>query len=222
MLLGESGVSCPTCGTADCAQPNGWRYRKWVRDLSTGDVFEDVPIRRTEFCDGSTVSLLPSELWRGRSTVSSVLETVVRVLRDGVETAHEWTLYAGSGESVVSRRTLRRWTGLIETRLVGSALAWLGPRLGLCWFDRVDVAGQLRTVLDRLGGVLLLKFRAATGHAVLDKPLTPTKPSPTTSRRVTGDQVLTPPHDSSSSLRPRGSWCRRHRGRSPPPTSTEV
>ena len=88
----ESGVACPACGTAGCARPHAWWRRKWVRDLSTGDVFAGVPIRRARFCDGSTRSLPPGELWRGRATVSSVLETVVRVLRDGVEMAYEWTL----------------------------------------------------------------------------------------------------------------------------------
>ena len=144
-----------------------------VRDLSTGEVFEQVPILRVLFCDGSTASLTPSDLWRGRSTVSSVLETVVHVLRDGIEQAHEWTLFGGTGESVVSRRTLRRWTDLVRTRLIGSAWAWLGPRLGLSWSDQADEAEQLDGVLDHLAGSVLLGFRAVTGCAVLDKPTAP-------------------------------------------------
>jgi len=126
-LLGEAGLTCSACGTAGCARPHGRRYRKRVRDLSTGDVFQDVPILRVRFCSGATPSLMPAELWRGRSTLTSVIETVAHVLRDGVEAAHEWTVYAGTGESVVSRRTLRRWRELVRARLVGSALAWLGP-----------------------------------------------------------------------------------------------
>jgi hypothetical protein len=77
--------------------------------MSTGAVFEDVPIIRVGFCDNRTVSLVPGGLWRGRFTVDSVLETVVRVLRDGVGAAYEWTWVAGTGEAVVSRRTLGRW-----------------------------------------------------------------------------------------------------------------
>jgi hypothetical protein len=217
VLVRESGVACPVCGTARCARPHAWRYRKRVRDLSTGEVFERVPIRRARFCDGSTVSLPPGELWRGRATVSSVLETVVWVLRDGVERAYEWTLFAGTGESVVSCRTLRRWRQWVLGRLVGSAWAWLGPRLGGSWSDRQDAAGQLETVLDRLTESLLLAFRAATGRAVLDKPTPPPPPAPCPSRRVAGRLAASPPHDPSSPLRPRGSWWARRRRGPPPP-----
>jgi hypothetical protein len=180
-------------------------------------VFEDVPILRVKFCDGSTPSLMPAALWRGRSTLDSVLETVVRVLRDGIEQAYEWTLFASTGEPVVSRRTLRRWTDLVRTRLVGSAWAWLGPRLGLAWSDRQDAADQLESVLDHLAGTLLLTFRAATGRAVLDKPTVPSPPTPCATRRVAGRLAPRPPQDSSSPLRPRGSWWPRHRRRAPPP-----
>jgi hypothetical protein len=179
-------------------------------------VFERVPILRVKFCDGSTPSLMPAALWRGRSTLDSVLETVVRVLRDGIEQAWEWTAFAGTGESVISRRTLQRWSSLVRTRMVGSAWAWLGPRLEWSWSDRQDPACQLESVADRLTGPLLLAFRATTGHAVLDKPTTP-PPTPACSvRRVAGRLAPRPPQDSSSSLRPRGSWWPRHRRRGPP------
>jgi hypothetical protein len=161
--------------------------------------------------------LIPGSLWRGRSTLDSVLETVVRVLRDGIEQAHEWTLFAGTGEPVVSRRTLRRWTGLVRSRMIGSAWAWLGPRLGQSWSDQVDAAEQLDRVLDSLAGTLLLAFRAATGRAVLDKPTAPSPQTPCITRRVAGRLAPHPPHDRSSSLRPRGSWWPRHRRRGPPP-----
>jgi hypothetical protein len=179
-------------------------------------VFENVPIQRAEFCDGSTASLIPGALWRGRSTLDSVLETVVHVLRDGIEQAHEWTLFAGTGEPVVSRRTLRRWTHWVHSRLVGSAWAWLGPRLGLSWSDRADAADELERVLDHFVGSVLLAFRAATGRAVLDKPTAPSPHTPCPTRRVAGRLAAHPPHDRSSSLRPRGSWW-RHRGRRGPP-----
>jgi len=217
VLVDESGVRCPVCGTADCARSHAWWYRKRVQDLSTGDVFEQVPILRVLFCDGSTASLTPSDLWRGRSTVSSVLETVVHVLRDGIEQAHEWTLFGGTGESVVSRRTLRRWTDLVRTRLIGSAWAWLGPRLGLSWSDQADEAEQLDGVLDHLAGSVLLGFRAVTGCAVLDKPTALAPRASYATRPVAGHLVPRPPHDPPSPLRPRGSWLPRHRRRAPPP-----
>jgi hypothetical protein len=210
-------VVCPACQTTRCARLHAKWYRKRVQDLSTGDVFEQVPILRALFCDGSTASLMPSDLWRGRSTVGSVLETVVHVLRDGIEHAHGWTQFAGQGESVVSRRTLRRWTDLVRSRLVGSAWAWLGPRLGLTWSDQADAAGQLDRVLDHLARSVLLAFRAATGRAVLDKPTKPSPRTPCTTRRVAGRLAPHPPHDRSSPLRPRGSWWSRHRRRGPPP-----
>jgi len=217
VLVRESGRVCPGCRTARCARPHAWWYRKRVQDLSTGDVFEDIPIRRVLFCDGSTASLTPSDLWRGRSTVGSVLETVVHVLRDGIQQAHEWTLFAGTGESVVSRRTLRRWSDQVRSRLVGSAWAWLGPRLGLSWSDQADAAEQLDRVLDCLTGTALLAFRDATGRAVLDKPTATPPPAPCVTRRVAGRLAPHPPHDPPSLLRPRGSWLPRQRRRAPPP-----
>jgi len=217
VLVHESGVSCPVCGTADCARPHAWWYRKRIQDLSTGDVFEQVPILRVLFCDGSTASLMPSDLWRGRSTVGSVLETVVHVLRDGIEAAHEWTLFAGTGESVVSRRTLRRWIDLVRTRLVGSAWVWLGPRLGLSWSDQAAAAEQLDRVLDHLAGSVLLGFRAMTGCAVLDKPTSAALRTSYATRPVAGCLAPCSPHDPPPPLRPRGSWWPHHRRRAPPP-----
>ena len=187
-----------------------------MRDLSTGEVFAQVPILRAECCDGSTASLMPAELWRGRSTVSSVLETVARVQRDGIEQAYEWTLYAGPGEPVVSWRTLRRWSRLVHTRLIGSAWAWLGPQLGLSWSDQQDVADQLLHVLDHLVEPLLVSFRAATGRAVLDKATSPAMAPPFSARRVAGRQDPSPSQDVPSPLRPRGSWWPRQRRRGPP------
>jgi hypothetical protein len=213
----EAGRSCPGCGTDRCARAHAWRYRKRVTDLSTGEVFDNIPILRVLFCDGSTVSLPPGELWRGRATLHSVLETVVWVLRDGIERAYEWTLFAGTGQSVVSRRTLRRWRRLVLRRLVGSAWAWLGPRLGLDWSDQQDAARQLEAVLDPLTDTLLLAFRAVSGRAVLDKPPPASAPPSCVTRRVAGRLAPTPPHDRSLPRRPRGSWCSRRRRGPPPP-----
>jgi hypothetical protein len=216
-LVAEAGFTCATCGTADCARSHGRRYRKRVRDLSTGDVFEDLPILRVRFCSGATPSLMPAELWRGRSTLSSVVETVVHVFREGVEAAHEWTGFAGTGESVVSRRTLRRWRELMRTRLIGSALSWLGPRLGLHGSDSVPPADQLDALLDRLTGTVLLAFRAATGRAALDRHSGSRVDAAARSaaRRVAGRQAPTPPHDPPPARRPRGAWLPPNR-RGPP------
>ena len=211
-------MRCSRCGSGRCGKPHATWYRTRVQDLSTGEVFEQVPILRVLFCAGSTASLLPSDLWRGRSTVGSVLETVVHVLRDGIQQAHEWTLFAGTGESGVSRRPLRRWADLVHPRLGSSAWAWLGPPLGLSWSDQVDAAEQLDRVLDHLAGPVLLGFRAVTGYAVLDKPTAPPPRSPCATRPVAGRLAPRPPHDPSSSLRPRGAWLPRNRRRGPPPS----
>lgn len=217
VLLRESRRVCSICGTARCGRPHGWRYRKRVQDLSTGEVFERVPILRVKFCDGSAPSLMPAVLWRGRSTLDSVLETVARVLRDGIAPAHEWTTFAGTGESVVSRRTLQRWSAVVRTRVLGAAWSWLGPRLPWRGPDPPDAARQLDTLLDPRAGSVLLAFRAATGRAVLDKA-TPPRPVPScAARRVAGRRAPSPPHDRSSPLRPRGSWWPPPRRRGPPP-----
>ncbi len=130
-------MRCPRCRSACCVHKHAWRYRKRVTDLSTGDVFENLPILRIRFCEGPTRSVMPADLWRGRFTVSSVLETVVHILRDGVGEAIEWTSCAGCGEELVSERTLRRWKKFTAARLIGSALAWLGPKLRFRWSGAV-------------------------------------------------------------------------------------
>jgi hypothetical protein len=192
------------------------RYRKLITDLTTGEVFRNLPIRRVIFCDGTTASLFPAEVWRGRSTVSSVLEAVVRVHRDGIEAAGEWALFAGTGDEMVSDRTLRRWCEMVRTRLIGSAFSWLGPQLDLSWSDHRPVATQLETFLDRVTGPLLAGFRALTGRAVLDKPSpSPLSPTRSAARRVPGRLAPDPPPITSSPTRPRGAWSRPER-REPP------
>ena len=220
-LVQEADRVCPACGTDRCARSHAWRYRKRVTDLSTGEVFTEVPILRVRFCDGSTTSLMPAELWRGRATVSSVLETVVHVLRDGVEAAAEWVGFASpTGASLVSARTLCRWRDAVERRLVGSGLAWLGPRLRLDWSERAPAARQLERLLDRLEEAVLLAFRAATGRAVIDKPVRPAtdRDSRSGARRVPGRLAPAPPPDPPSEIRPRRTpWRPPRRG---PPRRT--
>lgn len=216
-LIRDTGLTCASCGGGECARLHARRRRKRVVDLGTGNVFVDVPVVRVRFCTGATASLMHAELWRGRATVGSVLETVARAFRDGIEAAHEWVTFADTGEPPFSRRTLRRWREAVRSRVIGSALGWLGPRLDLTWSDREDTASQIDVLLDRLTGASLLAFRAVTGRGLLDKParvddrLPPRSPV----RRVPGCLPPDPPHDPSSALRPRGSWWPRNR-RGPP------
>jgi hypothetical protein len=214
-LVAEAGVRCGGCGDGQCARRHAWRYRKRVTDLSTGEVFEELPILRVVFCDGSTRSLPPAEVWRGRFTVTSVLETVVRVLRDGLDATYGWTVFAGAGDQVVSHRSLRRWRDMVRRRLVGSALAWLGPRLGISWSEAEDAGSQLEHFLTKLTSSVLLVFRSVFGHAVFDKAQRSRRPTRSSSRRVAGRIEPAPPHDPPSSVLPRGAWSGPRR-RAPP------
>lgn len=213
-------MCCSGCGDGKCASRHAWRYRKHVTDLSTGAVFEKLPVLRVVFCDGSTRSLPPAEVWRGRFTVTSVLETVVRVLRDGLDATYGWTVFAGTGDQMVSQRSLRRWREMVRKRLVGSALAWLGPRLSISWSEAEDAAPQLERLLTKLTSSVLQVFRSVFGHAVLDKVQRPRHPTRSRSRRVAGRLVPAPPHDPPSRLLRRGAWSDPRR-RGPPGKPTE-
>lgn len=182
-----------------------------MKDLSSGEVHERLPILRVIFCDGSTGSLMPAELWRGRTTTSSVLETVARSERDGVEAALDWTSFADDGDVPISERTLIRWRALVRTRIVGSALSVLG----FPWSDGKETGAQLEELLDRIRPVDLLSFRALTGHGLLDSAARPPRAARSPSRRVPGRLAPSPPPDPSSAPLPRGSRLPRP-GRSPP------
>lgn len=222
-LVEASGRRCGKCRASRCARPHAVRFRKRITDLVTGEVFENLPIRRVLFCDGTTGSLFPAEVWRGRFTISSVLEAVVRVHRDGVEAAGEWALYGGTGEEMVSDRTLRRWREVVRTRLIGSAFSWFGPPLGLSWSDHAPVATQLERLLDRMTGSVLAGFRALTGRAVLDQPSAhPPSPARSTARRVPGRLAADPPPIAPSPTRRRGAWSRLRRREPPRRDSKEV
>jgi hypothetical protein len=158
---------------------------------------------------------MPAVLWRGRFVVDSVLETVVHVLRDGTEAAYDWTWAAGTGEMVVSRRTLGRWCDIVRTRLIGSALSWLGPRLSMVWSSTADTAAQLESFLDQLTEPVLVGFRAATGRAVLDKPQQTLDPPRSRARRLLDRHVSTPSPNPPSEWQRRGAWS-RSRPRDPP------
>ena len=215
-LVEASGRRCGRCRTSRCARRHAVRIRKRITDLVTGKVFKNLLVLRIIFCDGTTASLVPAEVWRGRFTISSVLEAVVRVHRDGVETAGDWAMEGGTGEEMVSDRTLRRWPGVVRTRLIGSAFSWLGPQLGLSWSDHTPVATQLETLLDQVTAPLLAGFRAVTGRAVLDKPSTnPPFPARSTARRVPGRLAVDPPPMAPLPIRRRGAWSRLRRRESP-------
>jgi len=215
-LVEESGLRCGKCGDGRCARPHEIRFRKRIVDLSTGEVFEHLPIRRIIFCDGTTGSLVPAEVWRGRFTISSVIEAVVRVHRDGIEAACEWASYAGTGEDVVADSTLQRWRRQVDRRLVGSAWSHIGPKLGLPWSDSLNAASQLEALVEKLTGSLLLGFRALTGRSILDKAPLSRPPTRSSARRILEFRSSAPPPKTPSSRRPRGSWSRRT-SRGPPP-----
>lgn len=164
-----------------------------------------------------TVSLVPGELWRGRFTITSVVEAIVHVLREGVEKACEWAWAGGTGEAVVSKSSLSRWKRLVRERLIGSALNWLGPEMGISWSATQDEAAQLEALLGQITTVLLASFRRLFGRGVLDQPNAPPRPDPARTRapRTAGRHDPGPSHDPTRPVRPRGSWSSR-RSRGPP------
>ena len=209
-MVATAGITCTRCGSARCARPHGFRHRKQVTDLSTGAVFRAVPIRRVRFCDGHTASLVPAELWRGRFTVTSVLETVVHVLRDGIAATCEWTGLAGTGEEVVSPRTLERWRALVRQRVIGAALAWLLPATRASWSNARPAAPQLELLLRRITGSLLGSFRAVFGRGLLDAA------ARRRARREAARPARAAPHDPSRLASANPPSCAPRSRRSPP------
>lgn len=212
----ESGLACDRCGSGRCARPHAWRRRKKVTDLSTGAVFENVPIRRILFCTGRTASLVPAELWRGRFTLPSVLETGVHLLRDGLPATYDWTWDAGVDGSPVSPRTLRRWRQWIGKRVLAAAGPWWAQATGLTRSDAVPLAAQLEALLVKLSSLLLLAFRAAFGRALLDKAIARRAVPRRRARPIPGRHPPAPPPDPPPPIRRRGAWCSRRSRRSPP------
>jgi hypothetical protein len=212
----ESGLACERCGSGRCARPHAWRHRKKVTDLSDGTVFEHLPIRRIIFCTGRTASLVPAELWRGRFTLPSVLETGVHLLRDGLPATYDWTWDAGVDGSPVSLRTLRRWRDWIRRRILGSAWAWLAATTGLTAAGATPAAARLEALLAKLTSLLLLAFRAAFRRALLDKAIHPPPLPRRRARPIPGRHGPAPPPDPPRTIRRRGAWCSRRSRRSPP------
>ncbi len=209
-MVATAGLVCTRCGSGRCARPHGVRYRKQITDLSTGAVFRALPIRRVRFCSGCTASLVPGELWRGRFTISSVLETVMHVVRDGIAAACEWTGHAGHGEELVSPRTLERWRSLIRQRVVGGALAWLLPKTRASWSETRPAAAQLEAVIGSLTGSLLAAFRATFGRGLLDTG------ARSGARRKAARRARATPHDPSRHPHTNPPPCAPRSRRSPP------
>lgn len=214
-VVEESGHRCGRCGGSACARRHAVRHRKRVTDIASGAAFDHLPIVRVRFCDRRTVSLMPGGLWRGRCAVDSVLKTVVRLFRDGLEAAYDWTWTVGRGEEMVSQRTLGRWRDIVERRLIGSAFAWLGPELSITWSSTGDPASQLESLLAQLMDPVLVRFRAATGRAVLDKAPAHRTPARTRARRLQAGHAPSSSPNPPSEWRRRGAWSRPRR-RDPP------
>ncbi len=176
-LVAESGLVCTECGTADCSQRHATWFRKRIFDLCTGEVFQNVPILRARFCDGTTKSLFPAELWRGRATVSSVLEAVSSAINGGVEQALQQAVSAGDGDEPFSERTLRRWIKRAGDR-APVASATLNFPLGA---GRPPVE-KLETFLSQVHPHHLLALRRQWGFSILDVP--PPQEPPSTATRI--------------------------------------
>jgi hypothetical protein len=194
------------------------RERKSVIDLSTGETSGKIPIFRVRFCTGGTASLPPAELWRGRFTLTSVLETGLHIFRDGIEAAYDWTWQAGRDGSPVSPRTLRRWREAIRSRVIGAAWVWLAPQTGLSWSDTQPEAPQLEALLESLTPALLLSFRSQFGRALIDPAIVKSKTplSDCAARPIPGRPARTSSHDPPCPRRPRGAWSSSRSRTSPP------
>ena len=209
-LVAESGLQCPKCGTADCTRYHGRWFRTKILDLCIGEAFENLPILRVKFCQGPTKSLFPAELWRGRSTVSSVLEVVSNAIDGGVEQALQWAMAAGDGDEPVSERSIRRWVKRSGDRVPVASATLNFPADG-----GQPAAEKFENFLTRLHPGHLLELRQRWGYSLLDVPGPQKPPRSTTCPKPVFPDPL-PPHEVPSEYLPRGTRLRRsRRGRSP-------
>ncbi len=165
-LVVEAGLLCPKCRTADCAKYHGTWYRKLIHDLCSGEVFNKVPILRVVFCDGSTKSLHPAELWRGKATITSTLEVSSIAAKDGLDEALQWVTLAGDGDEVISERTLRRWLKrtVDQVPIASEALNFSLP-------SREPPSEKLENFLAQLHRYDFLTLRRQWGFSFLDLPV---------------------------------------------------
>lgn len=208
---------CGRCCSGGCAKPHQVRHRKPICDLESGRCHENVPLVRVVFCDGGTRTLQPAALWRGRTTVSSVLEAGRRIRADGVDATLAWATDRNrEGEEPVSERTLRRWNRMLETRLLGDPAHWIAGRLGAPTLAAAP-AQLLKGVVD-LTAADLLALRARFGRALIDSVRRSPCAPRSSSRRIPGRHTEASPPDPPSSYRPRGRWSPRagREGRGPP------
>jgi len=162
-LVVETGFLCPKCRTADCAKYHGTWYRKIIRDLCSGEVFNRVPILRVLFCDGSTKSLHPAELWRGKATITSTLEASSIAAKEGFEEALQWVILSGGGDEVISERTLRRWLKRAVAQIsIASAV------LNFSSEPKEPASEKLENFLTQLRYRDLLTLRRHWGFSLLD------------------------------------------------------
>ena len=198
------------CHTADCAQYHGTWFRKRIVDLCSGDVFENLPILRLKFCTGPAKSLFPAELWRGRATVSSVMETVLDAMDGGAKHAMQRATANGDGDEPFSERTLRRWIKRAGDRVPIASAALNFPSA-----NGGSAAEKLENFLTEVHPHHLLALRRQWGFSILDVP-PPQKPPNTTTRLKPGFQHPRPPQNPPSKYVRRGTRSRlSRRGRSP-------
>lgn len=209
-LVAESGVLCRKCGTADCAEYHGQWFRKEIIDLCTGEIFNELPILRVRFCDGATKSLFPAELWRGRATVTSTLETAFIAIKDGLDEAMQWAMAGGDGDELVSERTVRRWKKRTMDRVPIASAALNFPSV-----PGQPSAAKLENFLTHLHPHHLLALRRQWGFSILDIPGLQ-KPPHSTSCPKPVFQNQRPAHNPPSEYLPRGTKsCLYRRGRPP-------
>lgn len=209
-LVTESGLLCPACGNADCARYHGTWFRKRVFDLLVGTTFENLPILRVKFCAGPVKSLFPADLWRGKATVSSVLETVSEAINIGVGMALQRATSSGDGDEPFSERTLRRWIKRAFDRVPVAAVALNFPP-----DNGVSSPGRFENFLTLVHPHHLLALRRQWDFSILDVP-PPAKSTITAARVKPGFQHPRPAHDPPSRYVRRGTRSRlSRRGRSP-------
>lgn len=176
-LVAESGLLCSTCGTADCAQYHGTWFRKIVFDICSSELFSSLPILRIMYCDGTTKSLFPAELWAGRTTISSVLEAVSDAINGGVEHTLQRATAAGDGDEPFSERTLRRWIKRATDRVPVAAVS-----LNLPLDVGQPAAEKFESFLTRVHPRHLLDLRRQWGFSILDVP--PSQKQPNSATRI--------------------------------------
>lgn len=173
-------------------------------------MFKNIPILRVAFCDGSTISLFPAELWRGKTTITSALEFVSIALKEGVVSALQWAADCNDGDEVISERTLRRLVKRCSLRIsVASQI------LNFSKSTAKTLAGKLEDFLFQLHGQDLVSLRIQWGFSILDIPRSVKAPDCSSSPLRGFDQPH-PPQNPPSEILPRGTWSLPYRRGRPP------